>query len=110
MSRKLILSGLPLENPYVGQGVYTLRIIQGLRRMKVDFSVVIPLNLTIPKELAEEDVVRLPKLATPQHALLRQILVSRQLLNFVRYEFPEAIFHSPGPIAGRAPPAGKEPR
>ena len=104
MSPKIVLSGLTLANPYVGQGVYAMRIIQALRRIEADFAVVVPDAFAIPKELQEVHFITLPKRFAPKHALLRQALVSSQLLRFVRNEFPDAVFHSPGPIAGRVHP------
>jgi glycosyltransferase involved in cell wall biosynthesis len=101
----LVLSGLPLLNPYVGQGAYTLRLIAALqRRPSEKLVVVVPWQMPAMDQTIKAPMVRLPRRVLPNHGLAKQILLAGQLLRFVAREYPDAIFHSPGPIAGRARP------
>jgi glycosyltransferase involved in cell wall biosynthesis len=103
--RKLVISGLTLANPNVGQGVYTSRLLVGLsKRSNVDFVVVAPKDIPKPPELLERQFVRLPDFRAPGNALIRHIFASHHLLRFVRSHFPNCIFHSPGPICGLTRP------
>lgn len=100
-----VISGLPLANPYVGQGVYTLRLIQGLaRRGNICFLVILPPHIAVPAGLSRDNIAFLSKAVTVRHDLLNHIVWSNRLFRFVRSEFPEAVFHSPGPIASRRIP------
>lgn len=101
----LLLSGLPLANPYVGQGVYTSRLIHALeRRGDIKFAVVIRPDTVVPTDLPHHRFISLPKAPTPKHDLFAQVFWSQRLLRFVSREFPNAIFHSPGPISGTRVP------
>ncbi len=102
----LVLNGLPLANPKVGQGVYTSRLISALeRRGDVDFTVVTRPDVDVPADLPRHRFICLPKGPTPKHDLLAHIFWSERLLRFVSREFPNAIFHSPGPISGTRMPS-----
>jgi glycosyltransferase involved in cell wall biosynthesis len=102
---RLVLSGLPLANPHVGQGVYTFRLINALaRRADINFAIVARPDVDLPKGLPRDKFIFLPKARTPKHDLLAQIFWSQRLLRFVAREFSNAIFHSPGPISGTLRP------
>ena len=101
----LLVSGLPLVNPYVGQGVYTSRLINALeRRGDIEFTVLTRPDIDVPLDLPRHRFISLPKALTPKHDLLAHIFWSERLLRFVSREFPNAIFHSPGPISGTRMP------
>ena len=101
----LVISGLTLANPHVGQGVYTLRLLHGLaRRGRNDFVVVAPPAIERPAELSAENFCVTPPFRAPRQPMLNQIFAARALLDFVRKKFPGAIFHSPGPIVGSKKP------
>lgn len=101
-SLKLVLNGFALSNPFVGQGAYTLRLVQGLEgSLRDEFLVVLPHNANIPVGLGKAKFLHLPRRFVPSHELFRQIVYNHQLLRFVCEEFPYAVFHSPGPIASR---------
>jgi len=101
----LVLSGLPLANPHVGQGVYTFRLISALaRRADINFAIVARPDVDLPKGLPRDKFIFLPKARTPKHDLLAQIFWSERLLRFVAREFSNAVFHSPGPISGTCRP------
>ncbi len=103
---KLVVSGLALANPHVGQGVYTLRLVQGLaRRLGNQFVVIAPSTIAKPAELGEEQFCAMPPFRAPRNELLTHALASFRLLQFVREKFPGAVFHSPGPITGLISPA-----
>jgi glycosyltransferase involved in cell wall biosynthesis len=102
---RLILNGFALSNPFVGQGAYTLRLVQALERHANDqFLIILPHKAAIPDEAKNASLLRLPRLLAPKHQLLRQAFYNNQLLCFVRKQFPNSVFHSPGPIAGRPSP------
>ena len=102
---QLVLSGLPLANPHVGQGVYTSRLISALTRINdVNFVVLARPDVDVPDGLPRDRFIFLPKTRTPKPDLLAQICWSGRLLRFVAREFSNAIFHSPGPITGILPP------
>lgn len=101
---KLVVSGMALANPYVGQGVYTLRLLAALEKQSgVDYVVVAPSQTTTP-EIPEEKFVHLPSFRGPRNKLLNHAIVSQRLLHFVNKRFPDCIFHSPGPITGLTTP------
>ena len=104
MRTVLALSGLALANPNVGQGVYSMRLVEALQRQNADFAVVVPHGFRVPERLTKSKFVPMPKRSLPSNDLLRHFFLARQVLRFVREEFSGAVFHSPGPIAG-----GREP-
>ena len=102
----IVLSGLALANPYVGQGVYSLRLIEGLtRQFSGNFLVVAPAAIARPQQLPAKNFLAMPPLRTPKNSLVNHAIVSERLLRFVRREFPNSVFHSPGPILGSTKPA-----
>jgi len=101
----LVLSGLPLLNPYVGQGTYAMRLVLGLqRKLAGQLGIVLPSGADHLRPIITSRFVQLPRRPLPNHDLLKQIVLGGQLLRFVAREFPNAIFHSPGPTAGRVRP------
>lgn len=98
----LILSGLTLGNPYVGQGAYTARLISALSTtLKNRFKVIIPDWINIPATPLAEQFLSIPAGFSFRHSLIRQVVSAEKLVSFVSREFPDAVFHSPGPIIGR---------
>jgi glycosyltransferase involved in cell wall biosynthesis len=104
----LVLSGLPLMNPTVGLGVYTIRLIRGLIRnpSSPPFRVLVPASFRdtlsgIPDSILIPfcDRRMLP------HPLPRQVILSRRLVSMAIKHFPGAIFHSPGPFWSIGRPA-----
>ena len=98
-SPQLVLSGAHLVNPYVGVGVYTLRLLRGLAKADwVSFKVLVP-------EIAGQFIEQLPpgcsvivKGKIP--AKLPQIGGSLYWMNRIAAvacrDYPEAVFHSTG--------------
>jgi glycosyltransferase involved in cell wall biosynthesis len=104
-SPRLIINGSVLAHPFVGQGAYTLRLIQALqRRAPEEFAIVIPHGNLVPSQVHHAAVLELPRSIELKHSLAREILGNNRLTRFVCKNFPEAIFHSPGPIASRYRP------
>ena len=104
-SIRLILNGLPLENPFVGQGAYTLRLVLGLQKYQPnDFAVAMPAGADLPSHGVTARTIKWPRRFAPTHALARQMLLGRQLLNWLACKYPDAVFHSPAPIAGPSRP------
>lgn len=102
---RLVISGLTLANPYVGQGTYALRLIAGLsKNLRGNVVVVAPADIAKPAEIGEGRFVT-AALRQPRRTALDHAIASNQLLHFVRKQFPDAAFHSPGPIVGLTRPA-----
>lgn len=102
----LVLNGSALSNPNVGQGAYTRRLLDALKnRLGEKLLTVIPATVNVDGRFGTGRFFRIPGHSLLRHDLLRQIIDSRRILGFVRENFPDAVFHSPGPIAG-----GKKPR
>src|SRR4051794_30655804 len=97
----LVISGLALANPYVGQGVYTLRLIEGLTRyFDGQFLVVAPSSIARPPQVPDRSFLAMPPFPSWRNSLINHAITSERLLRFVRRKFPKSIFHSPGPILG----------
>jgi glycosyltransferase involved in cell wall biosynthesis len=97
---------LALGHPHVGQGVYSLRLIQGLLdRISEQFVVAAPSCVAKPGEIPAENFVQLAPPRRSRSELLRRVFSGGELLRFVAQEFPDAVFHSPSPIWGLARPA-----
>ena len=94
----LLLNGLPLLAPHVGVGVYTTRLIEGLMRQAPDFKFQILLPDDADSSLPSSLLVRVPSSDLPQHPLLRLSLLANGIGKIAARDFPEAIFHSPGPF------------
>jgi glycosyltransferase involved in cell wall biosynthesis len=102
----LVLSGLALANPHVGQGVYSLRLIEGLVRHLHDaFVVVAPSAIARPAEVPEGNFVRIHQGNSSLPGIVRHAVTANRLARFVAREFPDAVFHSPGPIWSLTKPA-----
>lgn len=102
----LVICGLALQNPHVGQGVYTLRLIEGLaRRIPGKFVVIAPDSVRRPIEISEDHFLAIPASRTLRNALINYPFAANRLLKFAADEFPQSVFHSPGPILGLARPA-----
>jgi glycosyltransferase involved in cell wall biosynthesis len=99
---QLVISGLPLSNLEVGQGVYTYRIIRGLLRRapELHFRVLIPAHFTIPDEIPEQIVLRLSGMRGLAHPLVNGLYWGQRILSYARRLPPQTVFHSPAPIAG----------
>jgi len=54
----------------------------------------------MPAEVSSAALLELPRFRAPQHELSREIASNYFALQFVRKNFANSIFHSPGPIAG----------
>ena len=97
----LILNGNPIASPHVGQGTYTIRLIRALRpRLNDRLLVILSTGVAVPDEIAPEDILWVPSGISLGHELMQHIVANNRLLRFVRKKFPQALFHSPGPIAG----------
>jgi glycosyltransferase involved in cell wall biosynthesis len=98
---KLVISGLPLGNLGVGQGVYTYRIIVGLLRRapELRFRVLVPAHYSLPPEIPEGIIDRIPG-RQGFRPLLEGIYWSNRILSFARDLPATTVFHSPGPIFG----------
>ncbi len=101
MPPRLVISGLGLANPHVGQGVYAWRIIEGLLRRHPDlpFKVVAPAHFealrgALPSSHWEPVEGRPPH----RHELVAQPWWAGRLVAHVAGRFPGAMFHSPGPM------------
>lgn len=97
----LVISGLPLDNLGVGQGVYTYRIIVGLLRHVPNFCfrVLVPAHYSLPSEIPEEIIDRIPG-RNRFRGLLKGIYWSNRILSFAQHLPATTVFHSPGPIFG----------
>jgi glycosyltransferase involved in cell wall biosynthesis len=103
---KLLLNGLPLLNPFVGVGVYTRRLIEGLERHAPDlnFQVLLPAEATAAIPLIPRHRLKLiqgPRLPLP--TLLTKHLWG-EILSRHAAALPQAIFHSPGPLLAHTLP------
>lgn len=105
---RLVLSGLPLMNPTVGLGVYTIRLIRGLIRnpSSPPFRVLVPASLRgkLPG-IPDSFLVAFCDKRTFAHPLIRQVTWSRRVVSIAIKHFPRAIFHSPGPFWAIGRPA-----
>ena len=107
-SPKLVLSGLPLANPTVGLGAYTIRLIRGLMRSSSapQFRVLVPAWFDGGMSGVPDSIlVRFGSRRRVPHRLLEQMLLSRRLASIVARLFPQAIFHSPAPFWSSTRPA-----
>ena len=101
----LVVSGLALANPYVGQGVYAARLVRALQRSASrDFIVVVPRGLNVAGVFPGVSFVELPRFLNLRNEMLKQVVFSERLLRFVGRKFPSAVFHSPVPLTGRTKP------
>ncbi len=92
----IVLSGLPLAHPYVGQGVYTLRLIEGLKRQpSSSFVVVAPPRIDRPREIPAENFVIIPEFRSPRQEVIYNAIASDRILRFAAREFPDAVFIGP---------------
>lgn len=101
---KLLLSGLPLLNPFVGVGVYTLRLIRGLERHapQLDFKVLLPESAPEARRLVPHHRLQIvPGRTLRLPSLLSQRIWAERVVRAACRE-PETIFHSPGPITACA--------
>ena len=105
-SFRLVLSGLALANPHVGQGVYTLRLIEGVEKtLGKRLLIVAPEAVAKPAQIPPENFFGLPKSAFSFPGIIQHAFTANRLLRLVAHEFPDAVFHSPGPIVGLTRPA-----
>lgn len=103
---RFVISGLSLGTPYVGQGVYALRLIEGLaKRLGKGLVVVTSTDIIDPPRIGEAEFVALSPSWKSHQKIVDRALLSNHLLRFVREHYPSAIFHSPGPIVGLTKPA-----
>lgn len=104
---RLVISGLSRGNPYVGQRVYALRLIEGLaKRLGKGLVVVTSTDIVDPPRLGEAEFVALSPPWRSHQKIVDRAVLSNHLLGFVREHYPSAIFHSPGPIVGLTKPIG----
>ncbi len=95
----LVLSGLGLANPFVGQGVYAMRLIEALQRAEIDFRVVAPLEFTTLRDLVgPSQFAELRGRPPHSHELVAHPWRMNLLAAQVRRDFPHAVFHSPSPF------------
>ncbi len=101
-SAKLVIDGLPLFNPAVGLGAYTLRLIEGLLRHapSLPFQVVVPSWIAVPSTLPNEAVIRLSGAPQFNNPLLTAIFWGFRVTQFAANLPPECVFHAPAPITG----------
>jgi glycosyltransferase involved in cell wall biosynthesis len=103
---KLVLSGLTLAHPHVGQGVYSLRLIAALlQEFGRNLTILAPATVERPSSIPLENFRTLPPTWVPRAEIIRTAIWSNRLLDYVAREWPDAIFHSPGPIWGRTKPS-----
>ncbi len=97
----LVVSGLALINPHVGQGVYARRLIDGLARHRsARFLVIAPPGVPRPPTVAPENFLNLSPFRAPRQPSLYYVVAAHRLLRLARDNFPAAVFHSTGPIVG----------
>lgn len=102
----LVLNGLGLANPFVGQGVYALRIVEALQRRGHPFKVVAPASFSALRALlAPEQFEALPGEPPHGHELISHPWRMQQVAGHVRRHFPAAVFHSPSPFWSLRAPA-----
>lgn len=98
----LVLSGLALEKPQVGLGVYTRRLIEGLLRQapgEVSLKVLVPERLraeSLPW-LPEQCIDRIKEPGVKMPGLLREAWLFQRMVVMSEKRYPGAIFHSPAP-------------
>ncbi len=108
MTPSLVISGLGLANPFVGQGVYALRLLEGLRRRRPDlaFRVLAPASFTALRDLlTPEEFVPLAGSPPHPHELVAHPYWMNRLAARAQRDFPDAVFHSPSPFWALAQPA-----
>ncbi|MBS0659700.1 MAG: glycosyltransferase family 4 protein [Verrucomicrobia bacterium] len=105
MPAELILNGLGLANPFVGQGVYALRIVQGLQRVGRPFRVLAPASFAPLRALLRaEEFEAIPEFVPHSHELVSHPWRMQQVCRQARRR-AGAVFHSPSPFwsCGRLP-------
>ena len=98
-SPPLVISGAHLLNPYVGVGVYTLRLIRGLARAKqIDFKVLLPEEAVLAAGLLPREICVQVKGRAPANSILKNLYWTEKLSSLAIRHYSESIFHSPGPF------------
>lgn len=108
MSAPLVLNGLGLANPFVGQGAYAVRILDGLRRRAPERAVrvVAPARFDALRALLPaEQFVALEGAPPHPHELIAQPYWMHRIARQVRRDFAESVFHSPSPFWAPQQPA-----
>lgn len=98
---ELLISGLPLLNPHVGVGVHTLRLIHGLlRRSPIPaFQVLLPAAAAeAATGIPSEFIIPIPCPTQIPHPLLATQILAQRITRCACRDFPNAVFHSPGPL------------
>ena len=95
----LVIGGLTLANPFVGQGVYTLHLIRALERWaQLDFVVLVSKTPGERSTMPVDRVVTLPRHLRSHAPIADSLLDSDQLIRYVERNFPDSVFHAPGPL------------
>lgn len=108
MTAPLLLNGLGMANPYVGQGAYAVRILDGLRRRRPELSVRVlaPASFAALREVVPaEQFVALEGAPPHGHELVAQPYWMRRIARHVGAHFPSSVFHSPSPFWAPTQPA-----
>ena len=96
---QLVISGAHLINPYVGVGVYTLRLLRGLARAdRISFKLLVPASAPeIMAQLPPGCGVRVPgAVSSKVPEIGRSLYWMDRIAAMAGRDYPEAIFHSPG--------------
>ena len=104
----LVISGLPLLNPYVGLGTYTLRLIRGLAKNgRVPFQVLVPQTAESALALLPPGIAVIVPGGVPKQtpSLIQLLYWMDRVASFATGNHPNAIFHSPGSFWSRLHPA-----
>lgn len=95
----LALNGLGLANPYVGQGVVALRIVEGLQRRGLPFKVLAPPDFHALRDLLQPGEFEPVETRPPHgHELLAHPWRMQAVARHVCRHFPDALFHSASPF------------
>jgi glycosyltransferase involved in cell wall biosynthesis len=97
---KLAINGLPLLNPTVGVGVYTLRLIRGLvKSRRLPFVVLLPRSAEKAAAfIPSEAIVWVSGRAPFRQVILQNLYWMHRIAAVATREYPQAVFHSPGPF------------
>lgn len=105
---RLLISGIPLINPYVGVGVYTQRLVRALASEphSVDWLLLQPSSApALPFSLPPKHVFPVPVPRYSGFSLIDQNLFANALCRRASDFGPGHVFHSPGPISSLHKPA-----
>jgi glycosyltransferase involved in cell wall biosynthesis len=104
----VVLSGLPLGNPYVGLGVYTLRLVRALAKAnRLPFRVLLPEESASVADLLPPGCAVIVKGGLPARvpAIAQNLYWMERISAAAQRDFSGSIFHSPAPFWSPRRPA-----